>query len=271
VAPAVPPAWVTTTGTLLVTGLTRSYLLSRPAGPSPARLPVLVELQGCCVPVELEQQRSGFLGVTGPAIVVYPAGSGPTGGQGWNAGTCCHDAQAAGADDVGFITTLVQHILATQPDAAADQVYLAGYSNGGKMAFRMACAQPRLFAAVASYGAVNAQPCPQPAPVSLLEVASTGDPELTIGPGAPPQVVNGYTEPTVDEQVDLYRRVDGCPTRTATRTQGSLTITTWAPCTTRQDVQLALYRGGDHSWPAGDATTPSAEQVIWNFFRGRTP
>jgi polyhydroxybutyrate depolymerase len=267
VAPILQPPWVTTTGTLVAAGLTRRYLVSRPASASGAKLPVLVELQGCCLPVDQEEQRSGFLGVTGPAILVYPAGYGPAGDEGWNAGTCCHTAQADGVDDVGFITMLVQDILATQPDAAADQIYLAGYSNGGKMALLMACDRPRLFAAIAAYGAVNALPCPQPAPVSLLEMASTGDPELTIGPGGPPKVVNGYTEPTVEEQADLYRRADGCTTVAATRTQGALTLSTWAQCTTPQTVELALYRGGDHGWPVGDATTPSGEQVMWDFFR----
>ena len=100
-------------------------------------------------------------------------------------------------------------------------------------------------------------------------MASTGDPELTIGPGGSPKVVNGYTEPTVEEEAGLYRCADGCTTVAATRTHGALTLTTWAQCTTPQNVELALYHGGDHGWPVGDATTPSGEQVTWDFFAGR--
>lgn len=65
------------------------------------------------------------------------------------------------------------------------------------MALRVACATPGLFTAIAAYGAVNAAPCPDPAPVSLLEATGTADPEVTIGPGGTPQRVNGYPEPTV--------------------------------------------------------------------------
>jgi polyhydroxybutyrate depolymerase len=265
-----PPGWTQTTIPITVGDLARRYLLIRPQATGAARLPVLVELHGCCVTPQQEQQRSGFIDVTGPAILVYPAGV----DQSWNAGFCCHQAQAAEVDDVAFLTAVVERVLATQPDAASGEVYLAGYSNGGTMAMRMACAAPRLFTAVASYGAVNAMPCPDPAPVSLLEVASTGDPELTIGPTGTPHTVNGYTEPTVDAQVDQYRQADGCPSSPDTRTQGSLTTRTWMRCRSGGSVQLALYQGGSHAWPPGDAATPSAAQTIWSFFlavRGTVP
>jgi polyhydroxybutyrate depolymerase len=257
---------VTTTVSLNYLGVARSYLLSRPATTSTTKLPVLIELHGCCATPQQEEDRSGFLDVTGPAIVVYPAGI----DESWNAGSCCHGAQAHGVDDVGFITTVVGQVLATQPDAAANRVYLAGYSNGGKMALRMACEAPTLFAAVASYGAVNAKPCTNPAAVSLLELAATGDPELTIGPGGTPKVENGYTEPTVVAQVEQYRQADACNDVTTTATQGTLTTTTWTECASGRLVQLGLYQGGDHGWPTGDGATASAEQVMWNFFQSQS-
>jgi polyhydroxybutyrate depolymerase len=260
---ATPVVWKTTTVSLSYGGLSRSYLISRPATTSPTPLPVLVELHGSNVTPAAEQQRSGFLTTTGPAILVYPAGV----GQSWDAGACCHAAQAGNVDDVGFITAVVQRVLAGQPDAAAKQVYLAGYSNGGKMAFRMACAQPQLFAAIATYGAVNTMACPNTTPLSILVVASTGDPETTIGPGGTRQTVNGYTEPTVVEQVAQYVRADGCTAVPQTVTQGSLTTTTTVSCSGARVVQQAMYQGGDHRWPTGSATTPAVQQVMWSFFR----
>jgi polyhydroxybutyrate depolymerase len=214
------------------------------------------------VTVEHEQQRSGFLDVTGPAIVVYPAGV----GQSWNAGHCCGPANEADVDDVGFLTAVMHQVVTSQPDAAADQVYLAGYSNGGKMALRMACANPQLLAGVAVYGAVDALGCQRPAPLSLLEIASTGDPEVTIGPGGPQHVVHGYLEPTVFDQVAQYRQANGCGEQVTTGVDGTLTSTTWVGCRRGRRVGLAVYQGGGHGWPTGDATTPSAEDVIWRFF-----
>jgi polyhydroxybutyrate depolymerase len=254
-------SWSSTAVDLSVGGRPRSYLLSRPTQLSAMPLPVLVELQGCCVVTPAERERSGFLDVTGPAVVVYPV---PV-DQSWNAGSCCHDAARDDVDDVGFVTALVDDVLATQPDADATRVYLAGYSNGGKLVFRLACEQPQLFAAVASYGAVNALPCPDPPPMSVLELASTGDQELTIDQGTP-TVVNGYTEPTVRQEVDDYVVADQCNPTTAVADQGRLTATTWSHCDGGRIVELALYEGGSHDWPTGDATTPSGAQTMWSFF-----
>jgi polyhydroxybutyrate depolymerase len=248
------------TVSITVGGLARSYLVIRPRAVGAARLPVLMELHGCCVSPEQEAQRNGFFDVTGPAILVYPAGI----GQSWNAGYCCHQAQTNGVDDVTFLTAVVDRVVATQRDAG--QVYLAGYSNGGKMALRMACDAPHLFAAIATYGAVNAMPCPHPTPVSLLVAASTGDPELAIGPSGQPQSINGYTEPTVQAQVDQSRQVDGCQTAAHTGTQGNLTSTTWTRCRSGNTVQLSLYQGGSHLWPQADGVTPSGAKLMWTFF-----
>jgi polyhydroxybutyrate depolymerase len=258
-----PPvvAWKTTTVQLTYGGLFRSYLISRPATTSATPLPVLVELDGSSITPAAEEQRSGFLTTTGPAILVYPAGV----GESWNAGACCHVAQTDNVDDVGFITAVVQRVLAGQPDAAANQVYLAGYSNVAKMAFRMACAEPQLFAGIATYGAVNTVACPNTPPVSILVAASTGDPETTIGPGGAHQSINGYTEPTVVEQVAQYVQADTCGAPQSS-TEGSLTITSTS-CSGGRVVQQAIYQGGDHGWPTGNATTPSVQQVMWTFFR----
>jgi polyhydroxybutyrate depolymerase len=255
--------WTGTTVPITVNGLARSYLLIRPQTTSTTPLPVLMELQGCCTTPAVEAQRSGFIDVTGPAILVYPAGY----QQSWNAGSCCHQAQADHVDDVAFLTAVVNQVLTDQPDAATGHVYLAGYSNGGRMALRMACAAPQLFTAVASYGAVNAAPCPDPAPVSMLEAAGTADPELTMGPGGAPHSINGYAEPTVQQQVEQYRRADSCATNPATHTQGNLTSTTWTGCRSGDAVQLSLYQGGNHDWPQAGGVTPSAAQVMWAFFQ----
>jgi poly(3-hydroxybutyrate) depolymerase len=52
--------------------------------------------------------------------------------------------------------------------------------------------------------------------------------------------------------------------------RGTLTTTRWADCRAGKPVELGLYQGTTHTWPAGDAATPSAGQVIWTFFRSIT-
>jgi poly(3-hydroxybutyrate) depolymerase len=132
----------------------------------------------------------------------------------------------------------------------------------------MACAAPHLFSAVASIEAVSVYPCTKAAPVPFIEVASTDDPLLTIGPGQPAKTVDGVVQPTVDAVMLTWRSLMHCspvPTRTV---HGSLVATTWEHCAVGDRVGLAVYRGGGHLWPGGDAMTPSAATVIWSFFAG---
>jgi polyhydroxybutyrate depolymerase len=262
-AEAAPARWVRTTGSIMVGGRERTYLTVRPANPSPARLPVLVVLHGRTMNPAQTEAMTGFLSVVGPAITVYPAGYRDS----WNAGACCGEAHAAGIDDVAFIKGLVHHVLASEPDASPAHVYLAGYSNGGRMALRLACAAPELFAGVAAVEAVSVYSCPHPRAVSLLEVASRDDPLLAVDGRQPERVVNGFHEPTVEGMVAGWRQVAACGT-TATSVSGTLTERRWSGCRSHTRLGYALYAGGSHAWPAGDARTPSAEQVIWTFFRG---
>ena len=246
--------WVQTTVSIVVDGLTRGYLLVRPARTPTAALPVLVELHGCCTTPAFELERSGFLDVTGPAILVYPTGY----RQRWNAGACCG---STGVDDVKFVTDVVEQVLARQPAADRHRVYLVGYSNGGRMAYRMACAKPQLFAAVATFAAVNAQACPGPAPVSLLLAAGTADPELATSGSATRHSAGGYLEPTVDEQVAQYRQADGCAADPSTTAAGNLISLRWTGCASGAVVQLSWYVGGKHAWPRNLA------RVMWTFLQ----
>jgi len=257
--PSPRPTWVRSTVSITVAGLVRSYLVVRPAK-SAASLPVLMELHGCCTTPQVELDRSGFLDVAGPAILVYPAGY----QQHWNAGACCGVAKA---DDVAFLTAVVKQVLSDQAGADPGRVFLVGYSNGGRMAYRMACEQPQLFAAVAVFGAVNAMACPAPAPMSLLVAAGTADPDVAVTATDTRHAAHGYLEPTVAEQAEQYRRANGCRAAPATTRAGTLTSTTWTGCDSGTQVQLSLYVGGTHAWPAATGATPAMAQVSWVFFR----
>jgi poly(3-hydroxybutyrate) depolymerase len=49
---------------------------------------------------------------------------------------------------------------------------------------------------------------------------------------------------------------------------GSLTLRRWQ-CQDGTRVELATYASGGHEWPAGDAATPPAGQLIWSFVSGK--
>src|SRR3954452_18518844 len=221
------PGWTATRHVITVGPLHRSYFVARPAHvPTAAPLPVLVLLHGRGMTPALIARRSGMLGQR-PAIVVLPAGY----GRSWNAGDCCSVARAKDVDDVTFLSRLVARVLHDQPDADRHAVYLAGFSNGGRMASRMACQQPGLFAAVAAVEAVSVYPCSAVGvPVPLLVVASSNDPLLRITPDAPDKRMEGYLQPSVTTVVASWRALDGCSDASTTAQTGGLTENRWSDC-----------------------------------------
>lgn len=264
--PAIPTTsskvdWVETRVNLTFQGLPRDYLMFRPRQVSATPLPVVVELAGCCVDASVESNRANFRAVAGPAILVYPEYY----KENWNAGACCGPPATAGIDDVGFVSTVIDRVKASQPDASQGPVYLAGYSNGGKLAMELACREPTTFSAVAVYGATRTSNCNGPPPESVLVMAGTADPEVAIGPG-PPVVQNGYTEPTVNQLVTSYLTADGCTSSRQTLTVGTALVGRWPTCSAGRQVGEVLYRGQTHNWPETAGATPSGQQVMWDFF-----
>lgn len=255
--------WVQVTVHLTYGGLVRDYLLIRPSSVSSQPLPVIVALSGSAVTPAYESGRMAFTQVASPAIIVFPD---PYQGY-WDAGACCGQSAADHIDDVGFIATVIGDVEATQPDARSGAVYLAGYSNGGKMAMMFTCQRPTLVQAVSVYGATRTSDCAGPPPASVLEVVGTADSETAIGPGHP-VTQNGYTEPTVSQIVSSYMTADGCSQNHRSGVAGSVGETLWDQCAAGHQVGVAIYNGYNHGWPETSGPTPSAQQVMWDYFVG---
>ena len=198
--------------------------------------------------------------------VVYPDGIGGS----WNAGGCCDPAAEDGVDDVAFLTALIDELLATQPIDPA-RVYVTGFSNGGLMAYRLAC-ETDIFAAIAPVGATLVSACDDPDPVSVLAVHGDADKIVPLSG----QIPNGtsYTNGTpIEELSAFWRTVDGCGEPTA-ETVGDVT-TTSAECPDGRAVDLIMVAGAGHQWPGSlvlvsgvDATSDAldATATIWSFF-----
>lgn len=246
-------------------GMARSYLLSRPAPEEPRskkKLPIIVVLHGRDASPAQELRRTNFNSVVSPSILVYPSGV-----QGsWNAGNCCGAAQSDNLDDVGFVSAVLKAVKATQRDASQGRAFLAGYSNGGKMALTVACRDSGDFLGVAVYGATDAVACPFRAPSDVLEMAGTTDPELSAGPTPPPPELTGFVPPSFDAEVQSYRVADGCGANPVVTTVGQVTLTSWVHCTDNARVGQAVFTRSDHGWPPGSTTSPSAEGVAWAWF-----
>jgi polyhydroxybutyrate depolymerase len=264
-------------------GLQRTFRVYRPAGLPDRPVPLVVVLHGA---LGTGSQAESSYGWDGQAdrdhfVVAYPDGY----KRSWAASAdCCGPPAASHVDDVAFITTLVSTIGGLVP-IDRTRVYATGISNGGILAYRLAC-ETKVFAAIGPDSATMLAPCPSPAPISLIHVHGTEDHTIPYGggpgkrdnggQGSNPVNINGPPIPTV---VATWRATDHCGQPT-TSTAGVVT-TSVATCPGGRGVELITISGAGHQWPGqpgpGSAaaralgldppsTALDATDTIWQFF-----
>jgi len=145
----------------------------------------------------------------------------------------------------------------------ARRVYLVGFSNGGRLAYRIVCTVPGLFD---EYAVVKAGPppgCNMRKPVTILQVASIDDPEVPYRPGD--HGLANEPLPMTTLVTDLHR-IERCPAKPAVLHSGQMTLTTWSGCADGTRLGFAVWPDGSHDFPRPPVTNPAASQAIWSFF-----
>ncbi|ONH30449.1 plasmid partitioning protein [Pseudofrankia asymbiotica] len=190
----------------------------------------------------------------GDFIVAFPDGT----DRSWNAGGgCCGPASRTGVDDVAFLTEMVT-TLGRETTLDPDRIFISGVSNGGAMAYRMAC-ETDLFAAVGVDSTTMLVECSGAAPASVLHIHGSADPIIrydgapgrSYSPGSAP--IDG---PPVPDVAAAWRTTDDCPAPQTSST-GDVTTST-AQCPAGRAVELITIAGAGHQWPGGQPN-PRAE------------
>jgi polyhydroxybutyrate depolymerase len=250
VAQAARAAASTRTGAMTVAGLKRSYEVIAPAGGLPGSAPIIVMLAGIKATTAGEIGRDKLVpyAQAGRAEIVYPAGY----GESWNAGGCCGSAAARNVNDLAFLKALV----ATVDPGRRHGIYVIGYSNGARMAYRVACDDPGLFDGYAVVKGLPTAGCTMRRPVKLIQMDSVNDPEVSYK--------------AVTALMSRLHAAEKCPARATVTRSGSMTQTTWYGCGGRT-VRLALasWSGGVHSFPRPPGSNPGAAAVLWAFVTKR--
>lgn len=186
------------------------------------------------------------------ALVLAPDGLvDASGKQFWNADAACCDFDGKKPDDVGYIGGLIDDVLASWP-VDRKQVFIVGHSNGGFMAYRMACERADVIAAIAPLaGLASSDPaaCNPSRPVNVLHMHGTADDTVPFGPtsaigtvGALGSVAqwagkNGCgTTRTPGSDIDLVPALAGAETHRSTETG----------CPAEGAVELWSIEGGSH-------------------------
>jgi polyhydroxybutyrate depolymerase len=254
--------------TIEVDGHTRTYLTYRPADVAdPA--PLVMMLHGGFGSATQAESAYGWDAEADAEhfVVVYPDGD----GRAWNVGGgCCGAPGRTNVDDVAFLSAVVRDVESAMP-IDPNRVFATGISNGGMMAYRLAC-DTELFAAIGADSATLLGDCPSPHPVSVLAIHGTADHNIPYGGGEG----SGFAKidgPSIPDVNQLWRTADSCDSPTST-TNGQVTTST-AACPGSRTVELITIEGAGHQWPGSTkgrqgADTPfaglDATAVIWSFF-----
>lgn len=243
---------------------TRSYLISRPAGPSPAQpRPTIIALHAAgqtaeglkdYLGLEPASQREGY-------VTVYPQGIGHV----WNDGRPAAmrlKAVLTPGDDVPFLVALAQRLV-EQGIADPARLYLMGISNGGFMVERMACEFAGLFAAysvaMATAPANYREECRPDRPVPIMFVHGTADGVIAW---------NGFWTPlgatlSAPDSAALYAKLDQCAQASDQALPDivgmdatTVSVRRYTDCA--EGVEVALYKidRGGHQSPARVETKP---------------
>ena len=188
------------------------------------------------------------------ALYVLPEGTADSGDrQFWNATQACCNFSGSDVDDSAYLADVLRDVAATYSVDPA-HVVVAGHSNGGFMAYRLACEHADLVThAVSVAGAMTSDTgaCAPSRPVSVLQVHGTRDSTIRYEGGS-----NGpFPYPSALASVEAWARLDGCSTQ-AERPNRALdldmlpgadtSVTAFPRCDDGADVELWSIDGAGH-------------------------
>jgi polyhydroxybutyrate depolymerase len=263
---------------LTVDGVERSYVARVPdsaAIGAPLPLPLLLVMHGAggnSVKVEAATGLTRYA-IDDNFITVYPNGTAAAdidGQLAWNAGACCAAPVRDDVDDVAFIEAVIADISAEYV-VDESQIFVAGFSNGGMMAYRLACELGDRIAGVAVVaGAYNVGECSTDARTSVLVVHGTAD--LTVpyegGPTNPRTAsrFGAWTNKSVADAADFWSARNGCDPSPSRQTSGSVTRAVYADCQENTALEVVTIKDGLHVWPIAPVSGFDASDFLVDYF-----
>lgn len=258
-----------------------------PRHPPKHRLPVVLLLHGYGSDGLHHAELLGYRALqrrVGGFLLLVPDGlKNRIGRRFFNATEACCDFHRQRPDDVAFLGTLIERTL-QQHRGDRRRVYVVGHSNGGYMAYRLACTRANLVAAVVSLAGATfarASDCKPARPVSVLQIHGDQDEVVHYAGGRLRQRRKGsrhaVSYPGAKQTVALWARYDRCRGRLRATATALDLVTDVAggklgPETQRQhftrcppgvDVALWTMQGGAHT----PKLTPAFARETWRWLK----
>ncbi len=185
-------------------------------------------------------------------LLLIPNGSlEPRGRRFWNATEVCCDTRKSGVDDAGYLFALLDKAKAQYP-VDPNRVYILGHSNGGYMAYRLACKKPELFQGIVSLagaGSGREAQCSKAKALSVLQVH--GDRDRVVRYDG-----SGRDSPSALKTAELWAQHMECEEPpTMSKTEHDLAVfskghdtdsQTWKNCRQGHSVALWTMNGAGH-------------------------
>lgn len=247
----------------------RTFVLHVPEAVAGARTPVplVILLHGSNSSGDDMRTGSGMdsLADAQDFVAAYPDGTrGLLGGiSDWNAGHCCGPAAAHGVDDVGFLRELIAELEARLP-IDRERVYVAGFSDGGRLAYRAGCELAREIAGMAVVAAsLTTTRCRPSRAIPLVAFHGTADDQVPYDAPVPRGVwhATDSSGAALPPAVQFWASVNGCSTPDTTRVAPLVLRTTFERCT-RAPVVFYRLDGANHGWPTGTSASADDGQAM---------
>ena len=244
-------------------GITREYILYVPQSYNGSnKVPLLFNFHGYGGKIKdyINEADMRAVAEANNFILVYPQGSLLNGFSHWNACPPGGDNKSD-IDDVGFIESLI-YGLSSDYNIDMERIYVAGYSNGGMMAYGLAHYKSNLIAAVASVsGSMLDCTGPTNHPMPIIHLHGTADEVLPYNGG------NEFSsaQSTLDYWIN-FNNTTTTPT-VNTDNSGGMTIEHYIYDQGDSSVSVEHYKyiGGNHVWFNTTYQGKNTAELVWEF------
>ena len=252
-------------------GRLRSYLLFTPSTIDPTKpAPLIIALHGGLGNAKQKKKNTALSNYaeTNGFYVLYPNGIGAVstnvGPQSWNAGDCCGPAAKNKVDDVTFIKTLVNEL---KNSYAIDKtrIFAIGHSNGGMLAYRLACELSDTITAIGVQSAsLGIKQCTPTNNVSAIHIHGTADKNMPIEGGVGSGVVDTPFQPA-RYAVDTLASTNKCeknPEITQIKDNADVVLHSWSSCAETSTIRYITVNGASHAWMGHPAQSKISNSYI---------
>ncbi len=266
-----------TNGKIVSSGEIRRYLIHVPANYNPAKpTPLVFNIHGFAQWPANQQHISKWNDLADKEgfIVVYPMGTKFP--LRWNSHLPI-DKSPETQKDVIFFVDMIEKF-SSEYNIDPDRVYASGLSNGGGMAFALACTLSDYIAAIGTVAGAYTYPweaCKPQRPVPLIAFHGMEDLIVPYDGGYAKSIP--YHLPPVPEWITEYAQRNGCTGEHPLVINKEVKSIQYFSCEQRVDVILYTIKDGGHSWPGGNPLPKfivgktsqdiDATRLMWEFFK----